>query len=71
MELTVLKERRPYETRVAATPETVKKLIALGFNVVVEKGAGEQSHFLDKAYEEAGATIAETAKKPWKRLRWF
>lgn len=63
MELTVLKERRPYETRVAGTPETVKKLIALGFNVVVEAGAGEQSHFLDKAYEEAGATIAATAKK--------
>lgn len=63
MELTVLKERRPYETRVAATPETVKKLIALGFNVVVEKGAGEQSHFLDKAYEEAGATLAPTPQK--------
>lgn len=63
MELTVLKERRPYETRVAATPETVKKLIALGFKVVVEKGAGEQSHFLDKAYEEAGATMAPTPQK--------
>src|SRR5436190_8123585 len=63
MRLTVLKERRPYETRVSATPETVKKLIALGFDVVVEKGAGEQSHFLDKAYEEAGATIASTPQK--------
>lgn len=63
MQLTVLKERRPYETRVAATPETVKKLIALGFKVVVEKGAGEQSHFLDKAYEEAGAAIASTPQK--------
>lgn len=63
MQLTVLKERRPYETRVSATPETVKKLIALGFQVVVEKGAGEKSHFPDKAYEEAGATVASTAKK--------
>lgn len=63
MQLTVLKERRPYETRVAATPETVKKLVALGFKVVVEKGAGEQSHFLDKAYEEAGATLAPTPQK--------
>ena len=63
MQLTVLKERRLYETRVAATPETVKKLIALGFKVVVEKGAGEQSHFLDKVYEEAGATLAPTPQK--------
>jgi len=63
MKLTVLKEQRPYETRVAATPETVKKLIALGFQVAVEKGAGEKSHFLDKAYEEAGAIIASTQKK--------
>lgn len=63
MQLTVLKERRPYETRVAATPETVKKLIALGFQVVVEKGAGEHSQYLDKAYEDAGATIASATKK--------
>lgn len=63
MKLTVLKERRPYETRVAATPETVKKLIALGFDVVVENGAGESSHFPDKAYEQAGATLAPTPQK--------
>ncbi|MBA3813208.1 MAG: Re/Si-specific NAD(P)(+) transhydrogenase subunit alpha [Alphaproteobacteria bacterium] len=63
MQLTVLKERRPYETRVAATPETVKKLIVLGFQVVVEKGAGESSHYVDTAYEEAGATIESTPKK--------
>jgi NAD(P) transhydrogenase subunit alpha len=63
VQLTVLKERRIYETRVAATPETVKKLIALGFQVVVEKGAGESAHYPDKAYEEAGATLAPNAKK--------
>lgn len=63
MQLTVLKEKRLYETRVAATPETVKKLIALGFQVMVEKGAGEKSHFPDKAYEEAGATLAATPQK--------
>lgn len=63
MKLAVLKERRPYETRVAATPETVKKLIALGFQVVVEKGAGEAAYYLNEAYEEAGATIASTPKK--------
>lgn len=63
MRLTVLRERRPYETRVSATPETVKKLIALGFEVVVECGAGVRSHFPDKAYEEAGAIIAQNTKK--------
>ncbi len=63
MRLAVLKERRPYETRVAATPESVKKLIALGFQVMVEKGAGEQSYFPDDAYEAAGAKIASTPQK--------
>lgn len=63
MKLAVLKERRPYETRVAATPESVKKLIALGFQVNVEKGAGEASHFPDEAYKAAGATIGATPQK--------
>ena len=40
MRLAVLKERGGFETRVAATPETVKKLIALGLSVAVETGAG-------------------------------
>ena len=63
MKLAVLKERRLYEGRVAATPETVKKLIALGFSIVVEKGAGNMSHFSDEAYETAGAKIAPTPQK--------
>jgi NAD(P) transhydrogenase subunit alpha len=63
MKLAVLKERRPYETRVAATPESVKKLIALGFDVVVEKGAGDASHYPDGAYETAGAKIGSTPQK--------
>ncbi|MBS0271636.1 MAG: Re/Si-specific NAD(P)(+) transhydrogenase subunit alpha [Proteobacteria bacterium] len=63
MQLAVLKERRPYETRVAATPETVKKLIALGFKVVVEKDAGATSQYPDEAYEAAGAKIAPTPEK--------
>jgi NAD(P) transhydrogenase subunit alpha len=63
MRLTVLKERRPYETRVAATPETVKKLMAMGFQVVVEKGAGEKAQFSDAAYEAAGAQIKSTPQK--------
>jgi NAD(P) transhydrogenase subunit alpha len=59
MRLVVLKERRAGETRVAATPETVKKLIGLGITTVaVETGAGVASGFTDAAYHEAGAEIA-------------
>lgn len=46
-----------HETRVAATPVTVKQLLGLGYEVVVEKGAGESASFRDEAYEEAGALI--------------
>ncbi|HQV40741.1 MAG: NAD(P) transhydrogenase subunit alpha [Moraxellaceae bacterium] len=49
------------ETRVAATPETVKKFVALGYKLVVQSGAGIRASCTDKAYEEAGATIAATA----------
>lgn len=63
MQLAVLKEKRPNETRVAATPETVKKLSALGFKVTVEKGAGEASQYPDEQYEKAGAKIAATPEK--------
>ena len=61
MKISVLKERRPGETRVAATPETVKKLIGLGHSVTVESGAGTVAGFLDAAFTEAGATIAGSA----------
>ncbi|MEP9367509.1 Re/Si-specific NAD(P)(+) transhydrogenase subunit alpha [Xanthobacter sp. VNH20] len=49
------------EPRVAASPDTVKRLTALGANVVVESGAGLKSGILDADYESAGATIAQTA----------
>jgi NAD(P) transhydrogenase subunit alpha len=58
MRLAVLKERRLFETRVAATPETVKKLIALGLTVAVETGAGVQSAISDSAFADAGAELA-------------
>lgn len=45
------------ETRVAATPATVKQLLGLGYDVVVEKGAGESASFRDDAYAAAGAVI--------------
>jgi NAD(P) transhydrogenase subunit alpha len=47
------------ETRVAATPATVRLLLGLGYEVVVESGAGEASGFSDQAYAEAGAGIGE------------
>ncbi|MDQ6962981.1 MAG: Re/Si-specific NAD(P)(+) transhydrogenase subunit alpha [Mariprofundaceae bacterium] len=49
------------EHRVAATPETVKKYIATGFDVVLQSGAGEQARFNDAAYVEAGATLESEA----------
>jgi NAD(P) transhydrogenase subunit alpha len=60
--IAVTKERRAGETRVAAVPETVKKLIAAGFSVTVEAGAGEAASYPDADYKAAGATIAKTAK---------
>jgi NAD(P) transhydrogenase subunit alpha len=50
------------ETRVAVSPETVKKFTGLGCKVVVEKGAGARSRFSDQAYKDAGAEIAESAE---------
>ena len=61
MRLAVLKERRADEARVAAVPETVKKLIALGLTVAVEAGAGLTAGFPDAAYAEAGAEVAPDA----------
>jgi len=60
MKIAVLKERRPFEKRVAATPDAVKKYIALGYNVSVETGCGASSSFLDEAYQKAGATVASS-----------
>ena len=61
MKIAVIKERRPHETRVAATPETVKKLKALGAEVTIEAGAGTVAAYTDQAYSEAGATIVPDA----------
>lgn len=60
--IAVTRERRAQETRVAAVPETVKKLIAAGFTVTVEAGAGAAAAYPDSEYQAAGATIAKTAK---------
>ena len=61
----VAKERAEGETRVAATPETVKGMIKAGLTVVVESGAGANAYIADKLYEDAGAQIATDAKQAW------
>ncbi len=61
MRLAVLKEGRAGETRVAATPDTVKKLAALGLTVAVEHGAGQGSNITDAEYAAAGAELAPDA----------
>ena len=61
MKLAILKEDAPGELRVAATPETVRKFIALGAEVAVEAGAGASASVADADYEAAGATVAVRA----------
>jgi NAD(P) transhydrogenase subunit alpha len=58
----ITRERRHGETRVAATPDTVKKLVGLGLSVAVETRAGLTASIPDAEYEAAGAEIAPTAK---------
>ncbi len=59
--LFVPKEIRAGERRVAASPESVKKLVAAGLEVSVESGAGRGAGFTDEAYRTAGATLAASA----------
>src|SRR5271165_4979612 len=61
MRLAVLKERRAGEARVAATPDTVKKLLALGLTVAVEAGAGIGAAISDQEFAAAGAEIVADA----------
>jgi len=56
------KEIADDESRVGATPKTVKRLIKQGFKVVVQAGAGQAANFSDKAYQDAGAAILDNAK---------
>ncbi|MEY4708167.1 MAG: hypothetical protein RJB58_1890 [Pseudomonadota bacterium] len=63
LRIAILKERAAGETRVAATPETVKKFIALGATVAVESGAGEAASIADADYTAAGAEVAKDAAK--------
>jgi NAD(P) transhydrogenase subunit alpha len=61
MKVAILKERDEGESRVAASPESVKKLMGIGLNVVVESGAGARAHFSDDQYRGVGADVAAHA----------
>ena len=62
MKIAVVRETAPGETRVAATPETVKKFIGLGAELAVEAGAGDAASISDADYEAAGATAGPHEK---------
>ena len=65
MRIGIPKEILAGERRVAATPDTVKKLIKMGFQVHIEKGAGVLANYPDSAFEQAGATIASDQATCW------
>jgi H+-translocating NAD(P) transhydrogenase subunit alpha len=59
MRIGIPREQRPGEHRVAASPDTVKRLIAKGVEVLVERGAGARARFADQAFADAGARLIE------------
>ena len=63
MQIGIIKERRLDEKRVAATPDTVKKFIAMGLKVNIEKGAGITAAITDHEYEKAGASILDDPQR--------
>jgi NAD(P) transhydrogenase subunit alpha len=63
MKIAVLKEIKPNELRVAVSPDTIKRFIKAGFEVIIEKNAGKNSSMTDDAYKCAGARIENSAKE--------
>ncbi|CAM5200201.1 proton-translocating NAD(P)(+) transhydrogenase OS=Castellaniella defragrans OX=75697 GN=HNR28_002606 PE=3 SV=1 [Castellaniella defragrans] len=61
MQIGIPRETLPGETRVAVTPETVKKLVKAGHTIHVERGAGTAARFPDLDYEQAGAALTDAA----------
>lgn len=62
MDIGIPVETKPHECRVAATPETTKKLVLQGHKVLVERGAGTRASYSDESYQAAGAQIVELAE---------
>jgi NAD(P) transhydrogenase subunit alpha len=69
MKILVPKEKRPYEARVALSPEVVKKLVDMGCGVYVERGAGEGVSFSDQAFQEAGAHLVKHGAEMYKGVQ--
>ncbi len=67
LQIGVPKETAAGEKRVATVPDVVGKLLALGFSVAVESGAGDAAHFADDTYRAAGAEVVPTAAELWSR----
>ncbi len=65
MRIGVPREVHENEARVAATPESVRELIKLGYSVSVEAGAGARAHFPDEGYREAGAEVVADTRALW------
>ena len=59
MRIGIPKEKNENETRVSLVPLSIPKLAKLGFDIVIEKGAGENSGYSDSEYEEKGAKISD------------
>ena len=67
MIISIPRERFDGETRVAATPETIRQYISWGFDVQVEQGAGLKADFPDSAYQAAGAKIISDTSALWEK----
>ena len=65
MKIGIPKEIHPGERRVAATPDTAKRLKSFGFDVIVESGAGAAAEFVNLAYTDVGCEIAADARSLW------
>jgi H+-translocating NAD(P) transhydrogenase subunit alpha len=61
MKVAIIKERRAYERRVAASPDSIKRMVEMGLEVAAETGAGSEASFTDDAFAAAGASIAADA----------
>ena len=66
MRIGIPREIHAGERRVAATPDSVRELIKLGFTVAIEAGAGDAAHFTDESYREAGADVVADAPSLWR-----
>jgi NAD(P) transhydrogenase subunit alpha len=65
LKVLITKERTPWESRVAATPETVKRLVKEGLEIVVEAGAGEGAFLPDERFQSAGARMVTDLAPEW------